>query len=319
MKKIFSNKKIVLGTLTMLLMLAIIVVSSFFPFIFDPTRIGNAEFLTDQMIIVAITIMAMVSMMFISQAGNAQNPKSEIAKAKVEFDISIKKITEHTAFYQWIKKVLQVKDRRDIAEKGMLRLGIDFKVWDLSDTEIKSLTVAQKYGDTFFKPLTKQQIQGVFDLKKKVKKIKFVAPNYYTSCKSIMADKNLSEIASAENVKKIATVMFQLIWKIVFSFIFAAILASLVIDLTEGEGETAQEWMRFLSRMFAFIKSSFLGYMLGCKINDLDAFYISKRVEAHTLYLEDKTFKPVDEAKEAFIERVKNENKLLIEKGAENE
>lgn len=311
MKNLFVNKKILLGGMTMVLILAIIVVSSFWPFILDPSRIGTTEFITDQMIIMSITISVTVSMMFISQASNAQNPKSELAKAKVDFEISIKKIVEHTVFYQWIKKVLQPQDRMDIAEKGMLELGIDFKVWSLSDVEIKSLTVAQKFGDTFYKPLTPRQIKGVFALKKKVKEIKFVSPNYYTSYKSYMANKNLSEIAASENAKKILTIIFQLTLKIAMTFIGAAILASLVRDLTQEGGSTAQSWMRFLSRMFSFITSSFLGYLLGCKLNDLDAFYIKKRIEAHTLYLEDKNFKPVDEAKEAFIERVKKEQVLI--------
>ncbi len=295
----------------MVLVLAIIVVSSFWPFIFDPSRVGTKEFITDQMIIMAITIVATISMMFISQASNAQNPNSEIAKAKVEFKKSIEKIVEHTVFFQWIKRVLQQNDRKDIAEKGMLKLGVDFKVWDLSDDEIRSLTVAQKFGNTFYKPLTKQQIKGVFELKKRVKKIKFVSPNYYTSYRSLMSDKNLSEIASSENAKKISTIIFHLSLKIILTFIGAAILTSLVRDMAQEGGSSAQAWMRFLARMFAFITSNFLGYMLGCKLNDLDAFYIIKRVEAHTLYLEDKTFKPVDEAKEAFIERVKEEQVLI--------
>lgn len=312
MKTVFANKKILLGGLTLVLILAIIVVSSFWPFILDPSRIATKEFITDEMIIMAITISVTISMMFISQASNAQNPKSELAKAKVSFEVSIKRIVEHTIFYQWIKRVLQPNDRKDIAEKGMLKLGVDFKVWDLSDTEIRSLTVAQKFGDTFYKPLTENQIKGIFALKNRVRDIKFVAPNYYTSYRSWMSNKNLSEIAASENSKKIFTVIFQLALKITLTFIGAAILGALVRDIAQEGGSTAQAWMRFLSRMFAFITSSFLGYMLGAKLNDLDAFYIEKRIEAHNMYLEDKDFKPVDEAKEAFKQRCLDEEHKLI-------
>lgn len=316
MKKVFDNKKLLLGFLTMVVILAIIVVSSFWPFILDLSRVGTTEFITDQMIIMAITISVTIAMMFIAQVSNAQNPNSELAKAKVEFMNSIKKIVNHTWFYQWIKRVLQVNDRKDIAEKGMMKLGVPFAVYELSDTEIRSLEKPQKFGDTFYKSLTKKQIEGVLSLKKHVSSIKFVSPNYYTSFKSLMIDKNLSEIARGENKKKIFTVIFQLTLKIVMSFIFAAILASLVRDLAQEDGSNAQTWMRFLSRTFAFITSSFLGFTLGCKLNDLDAFYITKRVEAHTLYLEDKDFKPIDEAKQEFIERVLNEEHALIGKDA---
>lgn len=319
MKERLGNKKVVLGGLTMLLILAIIVVSSFFPFILDPSRLGTNEFITEQLIIMAITIASTVSMMFISQASNAQNPQSELAKAKVAFKNSIEKIETHTVFYQWVKRKLQPMDRKDIAEKGMLKIGVDFKVWDLSENEIKSLTIAQKYGDNFFKPLTKKQINEILELKKEVKKLKFVAPNYYTSYKSLMADKNLSEIASSESEKKVLTVVFQLTLKILITFIGAAILASLVRDMSQEGGSSAQAWMRFLSQMFAFVTSSFLGYMLGCKLNDLDAFYIMKRVDVHRMFLEDKMFVPIDEAKEEFKKRcLKEEHALIEHKGVIN-
>ena len=319
MKNVIENKKILLGIMTMALVFAIIVVSSFWPFILDPSKIGTTEFITEQMIIVAITIFATVSMMYVSQASNAQNPRSEIAKAKVAFEISIKKILEHTVFYQWVKRVLQQNDKKDVAEKGMLKLGVDFKVWGLSDSEIRSLTVAQKFGDTFYKPLTKKQIRGVFGLKKKVNSMKFVSPNYYTSCRSFMQNKNLSEIAASENSKKIFTVVFQLLVKILFSLIGAMIFTSLVRDIAQDGGSSASSWMRFISRMFDYVTSSFLGYMIGCKINDLDAFYITKRIEAHTLFLEDKDFKPIDEAKEAFKQRCLEEEHRLIGRKGDNQ
>lgn len=319
MKRILDNKKMVLGILTMLVILAIVIVSSFFPFVLDLSKIGTTEFITDQMIIVAITISSTISMMFIAQSSNAQNPLSEIAQAKVSFMASMKKIVNHTIFYQWVKRVLQVNDRKDIAEKEMLKLGIPFSVYELENAEILTLTEPQKIGDIFYKSLTKKQIKAVLNLKKRVYSIKFVAPNYYTSYKSLMIDKNLSEIASSENKKKISTVLFELTVKITFSLIGAMILASLVRDLTQEGGFTAQAFMRFLSRVFAYITSSFFGYLLGCKMNDLDAFYITKRVEAHTLFLEDKTFVYVDEGKLEYIERVRKEQLLITTKeGVDN-
>lgn len=311
LKSIIDNRKITLGAMTLLLILAIIIVSSFWPFILDPKRIGTAEFWTDELIIIAITIASLISMMFISQASNAQDARSEVAKAKVEFDKSIKRISNHTKFFQWIKKVLQPNDRKDIAEQGMIKLGIDTRVFYLTDTEIRALTVAQKFDGVFYKALTKEEIEKVIELKEQVKKIRFVSPSYYTTYNSIAAHKNLSQIAANESRKKIFTVIFHLTFKIIVSFTIAAIFTSLVIDLASDQS-AAQAWMRFLSRLMAFISSAFLGYLTGCKVNDLDAFYILKRVEVHTLYLEDIEFKPVDEGKEEFKKRVLEENQKLI-------
>ena len=300
MKKAFENKKIMLGILTMIVILAIVVVSSFFPFVLDFSKIGTEQFITDQMIIIAITIAATISMMLIAQASNMANPNSELAKAKVSFKVSVERITNHTIFYQWVKRVLQPKDKKEIAEREMQSIGVPFSLFSLNKTEICSLIVPTKINGTFYQALTKEQINAILRLKKKIAIIKFVSPNYYTSVKSFMSDKNLSEIASGENKKKVATVIFQLSLKILLSFIFAGILASLVRDITQEGGSTAQAWMRFLSRVSAYISSSFLGYNIGCKMNDLDAFYITKRIEAHTLFIEDKTFVYVDEAKEEY-------------------
>ena len=318
MRAAFENKKIVLGFMTLLLIVAIIVVSSFWPFVLDPSKLNTAEFITDQLIIMAITISATVSMLFISQASNAQNPKSEIAKAKVAFEGSMKRIPEHAPFYQWVKKVLQPQDREDVAEKEFAKAGIPKEAFRLTDDEIRSLSVAQKINGTYYAPLTKKQIAAAIRIRRRANALRFVAPNYYTSHKSWEAAKNLSEIASGESAKKTLTVAFDLGLKIFMGFIGAAILASLVRDMTQDGGSTAQSWMRFLSRMFAFLTSAFSGYLLGCKTNDLDAFYVMKRVEVHTLYLEDKSFEYKDEGKEAFAERVREESVLLTMKGDGN-
>lgn len=311
MKKLFANKKIVLGVMTSLMILAIIAVSSFFPFILDPEKLNTTEFITNQLILYAIILSSITSMVFIAQASNAGNPNSELAKAKVAFSISIKRITNYTFFFQWVKKVMQPNDRKDVAEKEMLRLGIDYKVYELSDEEIMSLEKPQRINNVFFKKLTKKQISEVIALKKHVKKIKMVSPNYYVSYQSFSSEKNLSEIASSEIMKKVSTIALNMVSKLITTFVGAFILGSLVLDLTQDPTMVAGYFMTFLSRMFCFISSSFSGYMLGCKINDLDAFYITKRIEAHKLYLEDTNFKPVDEAKQEFIDRVKEETILI--------
>ena len=130
-----------------------------------------------------------------------------------------------------------------------------------------------------------------------------------------MIDKNLSEIASSENKKKDFNYSIWIDLENNSIIYWSCIFASLVRDLTQEGGFTAQAFMRFFARMFAYVTSSFLGYMLGYKMNDLDAFYIIKRVECHTLYLEDKNFKYVDEAKIEYIERVKKEQLLIENKG----
>ena len=286
MKEKLANKKITLGLSTLAFILAVVIVSSFWPFILDPSRITTTEFITDTLINAAITISVTISMMFVSQAANAANPLSEIARSKVTFKESLATVTDHTSFYEWIKKKLQPRDRTDLAEKGMLRLGVPFSVWGLTDEETQTLTIPQEINGVQYKAITEKQIKAVIKLRRRVARTKFVDPSYYTTHRSFSSEKNLSQIAANENTKKILTVLFHLGAKMTAVFVGSAILGSLVRDLTQDGGSTAQAWMRFLSRMFAFCSSTYLGYLLGCKINDLDAFYILKRVEVHKLYNE---------------------------------
>lgn len=311
MKDAFRNKKITLGLATVGLVFAIIIVSSFWPFILDPTRIMTTEFLTDELIITAIVLSVTVAMMFVAQASNAQNPDSEIAKARVEFKASIARIKNHSWLYQWVRKRLQPNDRREIAEREMGKLLVPMEVFDLSENEIRTLVKPCEIDGKFYGPYDIKKIETIIATKKRISKIRFVSPNYYTSVSSLQSDKTLSEIAKNENVKKIASLVFQLSLRILLTWFAASIIGSLVRDLAQQGGSSAQAWMRFLSRAFAFGSSCFLGFMMGCKMNDTDAFYIGKRVEVHTLYLEDKTFEPVDESKEAFKQRVMEETRLL--------
>jgi len=305
------NKKVALGFLTAIFMVAVITVSSFIPFIIDPSRFLTKKFLTDEIIIVAITIVATVIFMFISMASNADNEGSELCKARVVFKKSMENITDKEKFFQWVKKKLRVQDKEEMIEQEMDALGLDKRIFYLADTEIKALTVAQKYDDVFYKPLTNNQIKEVLKVKKKINHFKYVNPSYYTTVKNIGAHKTNSQKASSEGAKKIAYVLWSLTTKIILTLIIAMVWASLVKDLSGAEQSKSEAWMTFLSRMFAFVSSSFLGWVVGSKLNDIDAFYILNRVEAHERYLNDKEFIKVDEGKEAYIERVAQEQILL--------
>ena len=87
-----------------------------------------------------------------------------------------------------------------------------------------------------------------------------------------------------------------------------------------AEEDIAQATMKFISRLWAMVSSSFMGYIVGCQINDIDAEYISMRTTVHNMFLQDKDFKPLDdqeEAKQDFINRVKKENILQLDKPQE--
>lgn len=320
--KKYMNRKILLGVSSLLICVALIAICSFVPFIIDPKQWQTVEFLTDELIIVAIVIFAMVATMFIGQASNAQNEESNLAKARASFFESVKRILNILFFSQWIKKVLQPKDIENMHQRIMRQVGIeDFSVLKLEYAEINALLeTPQKYGDRYYKGLSKEQIKTVIDIKNGKYKVVLVEPEYYLSVKNLIDPRTITERSSKEGLKKGLYLTRSVVSRVVLTVITAMIFASLMRDLG-AEGDAAEATMKFISRLWAMISSAFMGYIVGCQINDIDAEYINMRVTVHNMYLQDKDFKPMDEqeeAKQQFIERVKKENVLqLTHKGEE--
>lgn len=316
--KKFANRKILLGISSLVICVALIAVCSFVPFIIDPTQWMTMEFLTNELIIVAIAIFSMVATMFIGQASNAQNENSNLAKARASFFVSVTKITNINAFNQWIKKVMQPRDMQTINERTMREVGIeDFSVVKLEFSEIRALLeTPQKYGDRYYKGLSKQQIKVLIDIKNGKYKTKLVEPEYYLSVKNLIDPKTITERSSKEGIKKSLYLARSIIGRVIIIIVTAMIFASLMRDLSADAGDIASALQSFISRLWALISSAFLGYMVGTQINDIDAEYINMRVTVHTMFLQDKDFKPLnqqEEAKEQFKERVRQENIAVLE------
>ena len=316
--KKFANRKILLGISSLIICVALIAVCSFVPFIIDPTQWMTMEFLTNELLIVAIAIFSMVATMFIGQASNAQNENSNLAKARASFFVSVAKITNINAFNQWIKKVMQPRDIQTINERTMREVGIeDFSVVKLEFSEIRALLeTPQKYGDRYYKGLSKQQIKVLIDIKNGKYKTKLVEPEYYLSVKNLIDLKTITERSSKEGIKKSLYLARSIIGRVIIIIVTAMIFASLMRDLSADAGDIASALQSFISRLWALISSAFLGYMVGTQINDIDAEYINMRVTVHTMFLQDKDFKPLnqqEEAKEQFKERVRQENIAVLE------
>lgn len=314
--KKYTNRKILLGISSLFVCVAVIAVSSFIPFIIDPKQWQTVEFLTDELIIVAIVIFSMVATVFIGQAGNAQNEHSNLAKARASFFASKPKIVNINAFNQWVKKKMQPNDIQSMKERILRQAGIeDFSVLNLEYSEINALLEkAQKYGDHYYKGLSKHQIRTIIAVKRGKHKVDLVEPEYYLSVKNLVDARTITERSSKEGIKKGLYLTRSIVSRVVLTVLTAMIFASLMRDVA-AEGDVAEATLKFISRLWAMISSSFMGYIVGCQINDIDAEYINMRVTVHNMFLQDDSFVPLDEQEEArqeFIERVKKENVLQL-------
>lgn len=313
--KKYVNRKILLGSMALVSGIAMIVLFTFVPYTWKPERLTSNEFVTDLLIIIAITILGMVCLIFISQASNANNPASKISIAMVAFKEAKAQISDKHAFKQWIRKVQQPKDLREIKERILLSVGVDdFTILNLSDSEIKGLLhKAQRYDNVFYPALDERQVKTCIDVKKGVK-VKFPVPEVYLSAKSILDDRTPSERLSNEGKKKRNYAMLSIVSKIGVAIIVSVIFTMFVKDLTE-EMDALEAAGKFAVRMMNLFTSSFMGYIVGGQLNDIDAEYVDLRIEVFGDYLSDKDFQPKsvkEEAREQFIERVQEEQVLQI-------
>lgn len=309
-----KNKKIMLGVSALLCLIGIIALCSFFPYIIDPTRWQTEQFLSDELIIIAITIFATICLMMIAQASNAMNPKSKLAQARVKFYSSVEKIIggkKMNAFGQWVRKELQPSDVRTAKERMLVKAGIDdMSVLDLSEKEIRSLVgTPQKIGERFYKSITRKQCSEALAAKRA--RFSLVDPSYYLTCEKNASGRTITEQSAQENKKKGALLTWSLLSKIVTTVIIAMIFTSLVYDATASVSN-AECWMKFMTRMTAMASSSFMGYMVGCQVNDIDASYVELKISTHSKFFEaEATFRPKtqqEEARDEFAERVRKES-----------
>ena len=311
-KKTLLNRKIMLGVSAILVCIVLVAVCSFMPFIIDPSRWQTNEFLTDELITIAIVISSMVGAIFVGQASNAQDERSRISKARVEFFASVKLVNEQVnKFIQWVRKVFQKEDLESIKQRQLRAVGLtDTTLLDLEFAEIRSLLeTPQKINGRFYKGLSQIQIDTVIAIKSQKKKVKLVEPDYYLSVKNIIDNRTISERSASESLKKSLYLTKSIVGKVVITVVTSIIFASLMRDLT-SDIDQAQAWVKFLSRLWSMMTSIFMGYIVGCQINDIDAEYVEMRVEVHRKYLQDKDFVGMseeEEAKQEFIERVREE------------
>lgn len=316
---LLTNRKIILGVTSLIVLIAVIFLFSFVPYTISPGRLKEPSFITDLLMVCVITIFALVGTLFIGQASNAQNKKSNIAKATSKFLITKQQVEDRgqSVFKQWIVAVLQEQDKKVIYKRLLEQSGIeDLSVLKLTIKEIQQLTVPQKFNGEFYKELTKNQIKLLVKIKTGKIKINFVPPEYYLSVKSIVDARTRSERANAEGTQKGKIVFSSVASKLLLTIAFSVVMALFVKDVTSGEYSDIEIASKLFSRLASFFSSVFMGYLVGCQINDIDAEYIEMRSSTHVDFLEDKEFvgKSVKEqAKEAFINRVKDEQVLKLD------
>lgn len=313
MKKIEINKKLLLGLVALASILGIVIVSSFFPVVFDLNQLSKKEFLTNEVLSLAIVTISMVACMFIGMATNSSVSNSPISIARDKFDKKIEGITNTKHFFKWVSEVMQPSDIKQMNKRLMRENGIDdYSLIDLDRTEIKQLEEKPcEFNGVKYSSLSKEQVQTILDIKDGKHKVTLVDPSYYLTISNKSGSLTPTEKSGKEGTKKGLYTTVNFVSKLVMTLLISSIFAALVKDSIAG-GDTAKSWINFASRMFSLCSGAFSGFILGNQINDIDAEFVEMRVIVLDKYLNDKTFKPLTEremAEKEFNEYQKNGTK----------
>lgn len=319
--KKYLNKKMILGVSALMLGVAIIFVCSIIPLAIDPSHWNDAGFISDEMIIIALTILGEVCLLMIGQSYNEAQPVSKLARAIVDFNKSLDTYidTKIVAFDQWIVRVLEPKDQKDRYKRLLRNAGIEnTHYFELSRDELKMLlkkpmTTGSGGDKIYYRQLTKKQYNLIIEILDGKWVINFVSPDTYRKLSKIDTDKNTSEKLANQQKKKTLTVVNSVFTKSLIVLACGLIFGALVP--TGAEQTTGETFMKLFTRLFSFTSAGFVGFMLGGQMNDIDAEYIRDKIDVHKRFASDKDFKPLSEqelAKKEFADYVKEQNKVAM-------
>ena len=321
--KKYLSKKMILGVAALMFGVAIIFVCSIVPLAIDPKQWNDATFISDEMIVIALTVLGEVCLLMIGQSYNEAQPVSKLARARVDFDKSLESNigAKIVAFDQWIRAVLEPNDQKDKYKRLLRNAGLEnTHYFELTRKELKQLLhhpmSSGSGGDKiFFRQLTKKQYKLIIDMLDGRYTIGFVSPDTYRKLSKIDTDKTTSEKLANQQKKKVYTVVNSVFTKTLIVLASGLIFGALIpTDDVQTLGET---FMKLFTRLFCFTSAGFVGFMLGGQINDIDAEYIRDKIDVHKRFASDKDFKPLTEqelAKKEFAEYVKEQNKVEMDK-----
>ena len=321
--KKYLSKKMLLGVSALFFGVAIIFVCSIVPLAINPEKWNSPEFISDEIIVVALTILGEVCLLMIGQSYNEAQPVSKLARAIVDFNKSLEENIKDkiVAFDQWIRAVLEPNDQKDRYRRLLRNAGLEnVHYFDLSREELKEclkhpITTGSGGDKIFYRQLTKKQYKLIIGILNGEYTINFVSPDTYRKLSKIDTDKNTSEKLANQQKKKTAMVVNSVFTKTLIVICTGLIFSALVP--TGSEQGIAKTFLKLFTRLFAFTSSGFVGFMLGGQINDIDAAYIRDKIDVHKRFACDTDFKPLSEqelAKKEFAEYVREQNRVEMGK-----
>lgn len=329
--KKYTNRKNFLSLFSIAAVIFIAIMSSIPNLSMDFTQIATAKFVTKTIMQIIIGVTCMACMTVIGQTSNAENPTSNLFKARVEFRKSAEGLLEplqFKRFKQWVMQVHRPSEQRERDISELRHCGLtDERILSLTREEIELLKSEpyKKSANEYYSKLTEEQYKVVIGIKDGKTALNFLAPTDYLSETNKTLGKTREEILSTQFQKRTFMYMENIVSKILMIIAIGVFFGSIFYDAQSADpsmsaGDKALSVLFDIGgKLFTAIVSSLTGFLNGEKFNDYDSEYLKIKLTIHNDFKGDPNFKAKTDnelAREEWLKHEKEMNKIANEEYA---
>ena len=310
------NRKALMSSLSTLLVAILIIASTLLQAGFDPEYLKTTAFISNLLITLSICLIGMAN-------GNAEgtnhykNKENGLYRVTCrEFKNAREKINPFIdKFSYWAENLY----KKELYKKQYRYLKNNFgvkqadKIMKLDRSEILLLVEPQKFKDTYFNSLTKEQIGACLEVADGKIKLKYIDESYFLSAAMNNKEQTTYEWGGAEEKNKRKSFTKLTAYRLLTTITIGVIFAGLQI----GEAASIEQvWVTLVARLWTLATSIMWGTYISSIILNDTCSYISYKVRVlDTFYLEtvvNKTF--VSKTQEEIAKEIIDKKEIINEK-----
>lgn len=311
MKRKVMNRKTLLLSTALILVVAIIGVSSFANAGINPDYWRSSKFISDLILLIALVLIGVATGnaegdnltrnnpngLFVATYNNYNDKRSMISKIIDKF----KDWNFHLYKQEYYDKVLRFLEQDYGIKQAELILQLDRTQIVQLENSPKMFQVDGK--ERYFNSLTEMQIKAILWVLDGKLKVKFIHESYFLNAYAKNMTKSMYEQAGQQEQEKRKKFTILMTYRVITTIISSMILTALVVDTANGKA-TSQAVLDLLSRYFTLFSSCVWGYVIAQDmIKDECLFLDYKATILERFYLEvevNKTFIAKTEEEKAF-------------------
>ena len=322
MKKKQVNRKSFLSVMTILLMIILIVVITWYSAGLDPSYWKSKEFLSDMLIQAMIGIFSIVSGYGFGDNYFRTKVDGLFVYTYNEYDVKRKEIDIYLdKFKQWNEKLYR-KEYAGKIRDYLLKHGIEQYevILKLDRKQVLMLVETQKFiiddKEVYIKSLTDEQIKAVLKVMDGKIKMPMVNEGYFLHAYAKSGKNSNYERAGKQDVLQRNTFIGMMGYKLLMSMAISFILAGLIIE--PKESVSSEVITKMISRLFTMFTAITWGFYTGNEMVKKDTVFLSYKTQVLATFkieVENGTFVPQSIEELAMQEYA---NKLLENNGKMN-